>query len=227
MWSARSFSPEIGGPELFKLMKRPFLDLFARSDTPPEQLWVFADWITAIALANQSGSADYPLTMMEMRSALRRAGERVLQRVAHRLAREMENANPDKKIGVWRDVVGPVFEGIWPLDVELQTPATTFKLVQILRATGEAFPNAADVIIPFIRPERPEQHTTVHSMANADDILFTSSPAKMLDLLRAVVGDRSPGSVYGLKKALGRIQIAEPKLADTREFQKLSRYAAP
>ena len=227
MWSARSFSREIGGPELFELLKMPFLDLFARSDTPPEQLRVFADWITAIALANQSGSADYPLTMVEMRSALRRADEKLLQRVAHRLAQEMEKANPDKKIGVWRDVVGPVFEGIWPLDVELQTPATTFKLVQILRATGEAFPYAADAIVPFIRPEGLKQHTTVYSIANADDILFTSSPAKMLDLLRAVVGDRPPGSGYGLKTALGRIQVAEPKLADTREFQKLSRYAAP
>jgi hypothetical protein len=48
----------------------------------------------------------------------------------------------------------------------------------------------------------------------------------MLDLLAAVVGDASPGSVYALSNALERIRGSDPELADTRKFQKLMNSAA-
>ena len=227
MWSARNFSNYIGAPQLIGLTKASFLGLLHRADTPPEQLRVYAEWLTVIALVNQEDNAGYPITMMEIRSVLRKAGEKALPSVAHRLVVEMEKANPDEKVARWRNVVGPVFQGIWPLDVELQTAASTFKLVQILLATGEAFPEAADVIKPFIRPDHPGHHSTVYSIANSDDVLFSASPAKMLDLLSVVVGDPPPASVYALQQALTRIQAADSKLADTRQFQKLSSYAAP
>jgi hypothetical protein len=99
----------------------------------------------------------------------------------------MEQAKLEDKVTRWRTVVGPVFQAIWPLDVELQTPASTFKLAQILRAAGEAFPEAADVIIPFIRPDNPRTHSTVFSIAEAPEALYASAPGKMLDLLVAVV----------------------------------------
>lgn len=227
MWSARSFSNYIGVPQLIDLTKAPFLELFHRADTPPEQLRAYAKWLTVLALVNQGDNAGYPITMMEMRTVLRKAGEKALPSVAHRLAVEMEKAGPDEKAARWQNVVGPVFQRIWPLDVELQTAALTLKLVQILRATGEAFPEAADVIIPFIRPHRPGRHSPVNSIAKADDVLYSSSPAKMLNLISAVVGDPPPASVHALRQALTRIQAADPKLADTQRFQKLSRYASP
>src|SRR5260370_680797 len=83
-----------------------------------------------------------------------------------------ERAPAEQKLARWRTVVGPVFQGIWPLDVELQTSAATFKLVQILLATGDAFPEAADIIIPFIRPDDPREQATVFSIAEAPDALF-------------------------------------------------------
>jgi hypothetical protein len=69
------------------------------------------------------------------------------------MAVEMESAKPAEKKLVWQNIVRPAFEGAWPLDAELQSPRTTFKLVQLLLATGEAFGEAAPIIIPFIRPE--------------------------------------------------------------------------
>jgi hypothetical protein len=118
-------------------------------------------------------------------------------------------------------VIGPVFESIWPLDADLQSPSLTFYLVHILRASGNAFPHAADVIIPFIRPEDPRQHTSVYSISTADDIVYASSPEKMLDLVAAVVGDAPSRSVYGLKGVLDRIRKHAPRLANTRKFQRL------
>jgi hypothetical protein len=158
---------------------------------------------------------------MEARSALRQVGVKGLSSVGHRLAVEMEKAKAEEKTEKWRSVVGPVFQSIWPLDVELQTPASTFKLVQILRGSGKAFPEAAGVIIPFIRPEDPQRHTSVYSISEAPDILYSSSPERMLDLISAVVGDAPTRSISGLSKALDRVRVHDPKLADTKKFQKL------
>jgi hypothetical protein len=188
---------------------------------PNEDLNIFEDWLTAIVIANQARQANYPLTAIEARRALRQAGVRVFPSVGHRLAVEMHSAKPAEKISKWREVVGPVFQSIWPLDIELQSPVSTFKLVPILRATGNAFPEAADVVIPFIRPEDPRRHTSVHSISEADEVLYTSAPQKMLDLLAAVVGDAPVKSVYGLNKVLDRIRAVDSQLADTKKFQKL------
>jgi hypothetical protein len=226
LWSARKYSSHIGSPELFRLVKRPFLQVFGRSDIPAEDLRFFAEWLTAILIANKVHDVSYPVLATEARSALRQAGVRALPSVGHHLAVEMERATKEQKLAHWRTVIGPVFQAIWPLDVELQTSATTFKLVQILLATGEAFPEACDIVIPFIRPEDPSEETTVFSIAQAPDGLYEAAPAKMLDLIAVVVGEALPGSVYALGKALSRVRAIDPKLADTRKFQKLLTFAS-
>jgi hypothetical protein len=226
VWSARKYSSVIGSPELFGLTKKPFLELFGRNNLPDEDLRTFAEWLAAILTVNQTEGAGYPLTPIEARSALRRAGAKALSSVGHRLASEMESAKPEDKTNFWRTVVGPVFQALWPLDVELQTSASTFKLVQILCATGEAFPEAVDVILPFIQPDDPGSQTTVYSIAEASDSLYKAAPSKMLDLIAAVVGEALPGSVYALGKALSRLRAIDPNLADTRKFQKLLTYAS-
>jgi hypothetical protein len=221
VWSARKYSNAIGTPELFGLIKKPFLEVFSRQDVQPEDLRTFADWLVAILIVNQAQNAGYPLEPTEARAAMRRAGPTALSSVGHTLAVDMERAKPKDKANRWRKVIGPVFQAIWPLDVELQTSATTFQLVLLLQATGDAFPEAAAVIIPFIRPDEPHGHTTVSSIAEAPAELYKASPTKMLDLLTAIVGNAPPGSVYALSKALSRLRAIEPQLADTRKFQRL------
>lgn len=226
-WAARKYANYIGRPELFGLTKRPFLEMFGRNDVATEDLRIFAEWLTAVLIANQQRSDNrYALTATEARAALRRAGDKALPSVGQRLAIAMEQAKPEDKVTRWRTVVGPVFQAVWPLDVELQTPASTFKLTQILRAAGDAFPEAADVIIPFIRPDNPRTHSTVFSIAEAPEALYASAPGRMLDLLAAVVGEVPPGTVYSLDKALNRIRTLDPSLTETRKFQKLLSYAA-
>jgi hypothetical protein len=200
--------------------------MFTRTDLPDEDIHTFADWLAAIIIANQAHDAGYPLTAPEARSALRQAGARSLSDIGHRLAIEMEKAKPDEKLAKWRNVVAPVFHSIWPLDIELQTPSSTFKLVQILRASGNAFAEAADVIIPFIRPEDPSRHTSIYSLSQADDLLYSSEPDKMLDLLAAVVGDAPMRSVFALSETLARLRTHAPALADTKKFQKLMSVAS-
>lgn len=221
VWSARKYSNSIGSPALFDLFKQPFLQMFGRIETPEEDLRTFAEWLTTILIANRRDDAGYVLLDTEARSALRRAGARALSSVSHRLAVEMEHAKPEQKIKRWQTVVGPVFRAIWPLDIELQTPVVTFKLVQILLATGDAFAEAADVITPFIQSEDPRSHTTIFSIAEASEALYQAAPSTLLDIMAAVIGEAPPGSVYALGKALARLRAIKPSLADTRKYQKL------
>jgi hypothetical protein len=207
VWSARKYSSYVGSPKLFGLTKHSFLKIFGRSDTPTEDLRTFAEWLTTLLIVNYASGAGYPLLDTEARSALRRAGESAMSSVGHRLAVEMSSATPEQKIERWQTVVGPVFRAIW-------------------LATDNAFPEAADFIIPFIRPDDPRAQTTVFSIAEASDALFQAAPSKMLDLIAAVVGEAPPGSVYALGKALARVRAIDPALANTRKFQKLLTFAS-
>ena len=221
MWSARKYANYIGSPTLFQLTKRPLLQLFARPDASPEDLRVFSDWLVAVAIANQSDNAGYPITSIEIRSALRHAAAQTLPSVGHRLALEMERAAPSDKTTRWRKVIGPVFQSIWPLDVDLQSPSNTFKLVQLLRASGDAFPEAAEMIIPFVRPEGEDGHTSVYSISEADEVMYSSSPERLLDLLAAVVGEERTRKVFGIGKALDRLRRHAPQLASSPKLQRL------
>jgi hypothetical protein len=227
MWAARKYSNHIGSPELFRLTKKPFVELFSRPDVPEEDLRLFSDWLAAILLANQAGKAGYPLSTIEVRSILRRAGSSSLSSFAHRLATQMESATSAQKAKVWSETVGPVFHGAWPLDVELQTPTVTFKLVQILLATGAAFEDAAKIIIPFIRPEDPRHHSSVFAISEANAEIYGVAPTEMLKLLSAVAGDAPDHTIYGLKKALTKLEEKAPLLAQTKTFQKLTAQASP
>ena len=226
-WTARKYANQIGSPRLFALTKEAFLALFVQPEIGEDDLRVYGDWLALIMVVNQSKNAGYPITKMEARSALRSAGVRALNSVGHRFAIEIEAVAPERKVAFWKDVIGPVFESIWPLDAELQSPSLTFKLVQILRATGEAFPEAADKLIPFIRPENPRNHTSIYSLSGADDVIYKDSPEKVLDLTAAIVGDAPNGSVYGLSTVLNRIRQHAPHLSSTTKFQRLVSQSTP
>jgi hypothetical protein len=221
-WEARKYANYIGSPELFGLTKAPFLEMFGRIDMSSEELRVYASWLAAILIANKSRSNNsYPLAPLEARNALRRAGAKSLSSVGHRLAVEMENAKSDEKTERWRAVVGPVLLEIWPIDVDIRSNSANFKLIQILKATGAAFLEAADAIIPLLRPDEPKGHSTVFSVASAPDEIYQFSPSKVLEIVDVLVSEETDGKIYSLDKALNRIRGHDPSLANTRKFQRL------
>jgi hypothetical protein len=220
-WASRKLS-EIGSPKLFGLTKNPFLEMFGRSDIETDDLEIFAEWLTAILIANRSRSIDpYPLTGQEARAALGRAGASALSHVAYRLAIETETEAPEKRADRWRGIIGPVFEEIWPIDVDLQNNLATFNLTRILLATSDAFPEAADLIIPLIKAEDFRSQTAIFSISEAPKALYSLAPRKMLDLVAAVVGEAPAGSVFSLVGVLSKIRAAAPDLARTAKFQRL------
>jgi hypothetical protein len=139
----------------------------------------------------------------------------------------LEVIGSQQKQRAWNKIVGPIFQGAWPLDVELQTPRATFKLVQILLATGSAFSAAATAIIPFIRSEGARDDTSIYSISLASEELYKVAPQKMLDLLSAIAGDAPDRTLYGLSAALNKLQELAPQLVQTKQFQRLTTQATP
>ena len=205
--------------------KQPLLNLFAREGIGAEVIRTYAEWFVVVLIAKRKDNIPYPLTEAEVRAALRHAARNALPAVANRLAREMARAKSGGKIQLWKTVIGPIFQGAWPLDVDLQTPAATYALVHLLRASEEAFPLAADAVLPFIRADIRHIHSTIVSLSTAPEVVFTSAPAKMLDVVSAVAGDTELGTVYGLGQVLDRIRSADSSLMPTAKFQRLLRYS--
>ncbi|WP_139025096.1 hypothetical protein [Bradyrhizobium sp. STM 3843] len=92
-------------------------------------------------------------------------------------------------------------------------------------ATGQAFEDAAPVIIPFIRPEDPRGHSSVFSISEVKPDIYAVAPRQMLNLLTAVAGDAPNRSLYGLNKALEKLKDEAPELVTTKAFQKLEMQA--
>ena len=224
-WSARSRAGAVGTPRLFALTKAGLLEMLTRPDVSEELRNRYAEWLTVAVLGNQEHRTGYDVTAAEARAVLRRAGAKVLPTVAHRLADEMESVTPDKKMAQWQNVVGPVFVGLWPLDHELQTAASTSKLLQLLLATGAAFPLAAKHIVPFTQVEDTSRYGTVYAISRCDEDVMAAAPAVMLDVVGAVVGSPSRPGIVGLGRLLDRIKEADPNLVETRKYQALLQFA--
>jgi hypothetical protein len=90
----------------------------------------------------------------------------------------MRNTEPKQNVQVWSKIVGPVFQGAWPLDIELQSSAATSRLVQMLLGTGGAFKDAASAIIPFIRSGNQRQHSSIYSISEASEETLCNSARK-------------------------------------------------
>jgi len=226
VWESLKYSKYIRSPGLFGLIKKPFLEMFGRSGVTSDELRTFAEW--SPRFPSRTDPARMTFTRLRRPRRVPRCGEPVWMRFRAldtawlwkwKRRRRSRRRSGGERLSV-------LSFRRFGRSTSMQSHASTFKLAQILMATGEAFPEAAEVIIPFIRPDDPRSQLTIFSIAEAPKQLYALSPSKMIDLVAAVVGEASPGSVFALSKALSRIRALEPSLANTRKFQRLLRYAS-
>lgn len=224
LWSSYVYG-QIGSTQLVQDQKEAFLALFERPDISDKTKSHYADWLAVMLLSNAKNDVGFPVTQQEARAALRRAGAEAMASVAHRLAKAIGDGNAADRGALWRDIVGPVFAGIWPMDGELQTEIATHQLVRLILRTGDAFADAAAQVIPFLRPESRQSGLTVYLIHKADDSIYQAAPERVLELTDAVVGEISPQSVYGLSNVLERIVAIQPDLANRPAYQRLREVA--
>lgn len=68
-------------------------------------------------------------------------------------------------------------------------------------------------------------HSSVFSISEADPEIYKVAPEQMLNLLSAVAGDAANQSLYGMNKALEKLEESAPGLIETKAFQKLKMQA--
>ena len=154
MWDAFTGGGRIGTPRLFNDIKAPVLEAFTRPDLGDHAREALIGQLLRIEFAHRRGKAlDYSLTSAELKRALSVAAPSVRATAARLLwlAMDDEQGEPDKAVR-WRQVVGPIFRDIWPLDARFRDKQVSERLVLMTLECEDAFDDAVDAVIDFIVP---------------------------------------------------------------------------
>jgi hypothetical protein len=145
----------IGSARLFNAIKKPMLAAFERQELSDNEFENIVAKLLSVGLWHQSGQApEFELTTAEIRRAITVGPESVRRNVAWNLWRLMgdEEGEPADRATRWRNVIGPLFEDIWPLDARLRSAASARNLVLMAQECEGAFPEAVDAIVDVIAP---------------------------------------------------------------------------
>jgi hypothetical protein len=154
LWHARS-GDRAGSARLFNGLKPAMLTAFERGTLSDDDLEGLMGQLLTVAIGKRRGEAnEYELTSGEVKRALS-AGSPGIRRNASwqfwRLMGEQE-VEPLDKGARWRELVGPLFREIWPLDARLRDDGSSHNLVLMALECGEAFEDAVDAIVDFVVP---------------------------------------------------------------------------
>jgi hypothetical protein len=188
MWSAFA-GGGVGTPRLFNAIKQSMLEAFARPDLADHASEALMSQLFRIEFAHRRGQAlDYLLTTAEIKRALSVAAPSVRTSAAWLLWSAMsdEQGEPDKAVR-WRQVVGPMFRDIWPLDARFRNERVSERLVLMTLECGDAFDDAVDAVIDFIVPYH--LYLIAHSLRleTDHDRLLREHPRAALKLANALI----------------------------------------
>ena len=207
-------SPRLYGP-LLDAIKLPFFETAAHYEDLGAHGSQYAALLTFAAL--DPGDT---FTKSELVGATRSLPADGLRDAAHALVRGLEGAG-DQRADYWKSRIVPYIKSIWPTSRSHVSPSIADSLARLCAASGEAFPEAVDMLRPWLIPlEYPEY--AIHRLHDAR--LAERFPRAALDLLAAIVGDQTQHPPTTLPQCLGSIRSADPGLIDDPRFEALSIY---
>ena len=164
-----------------------------------------------------------PISPEEVRELLTRVPHAVLAGAAHCLRRwvgEIGGGNHDK---AWRAFIGPLFELIWPNEVQFKRAAVSKELAALCVGAGPAFPEAFQLICHHLSPFEGGSNS-IWFLKSSDAIRV--APTSCLELLWSVCGPGSSGRTADMAEVLDQIAAAHPALEVDRRLQWLEQYRA-
>lgn len=140
----------------------------------------------------------------EIRSVLRGTSKKSLQMIARHWQRILDAAG-DGREELWQKKIGPLLEECWPKEGREEDSFTSEALAELVCHTGDAFPEAVELVLPFLtlcgtNVFMDIQRTGVHK----------DYPRETLKLLRKLHG-RGPSEAYGLEELLNEIKDVWPE----------------
>jgi SIR2-like protein len=207
LWSPRLYPP------LFELLKPEFLDTarhYAELGTHGRQ---YAALLTFAALEPHD-----TFTTDELKAATKALPEEGRQKVAQTLVVALEGAG-EQRAEYWHNRILPYWRTIWPKSRDYKTQALSASLAGLCIAAREAFPQALEVLRPWLQPIGSDM--IVYHLDQGK--LSSRYPADVLEFLNIVVDThRSPP--HGLAKCLDDIKTANPELEEDGRFQSLMEF---
>ena len=221
-WSTLNSINWIGNPEIFKLVKKQFLESFKQHTINDEDLDLFVKYLVYMFILDKSDGETKLISFIEARTAIRNGGARCLPGFAKILADEMAKTDSEDKIIKWKENLGPIFKKVWPLDYNLQTQDSNRNLVRLLCESGDAFSIVAKDIEnkPSLRPNTNRFDFSLYSFSQIDGKIIEKAPEQVLDIVFKIVGEQ-PGNTVGLDVLLEQIRLNSPELANSPKFRNL------
>lgn len=222
----RSFAhSNIGSPRLFNAIKPAALETFERNQLSDNELEGVVSKLLSVAIWHQRGQAlEYNLTSAEIRRVLTIGPPSVRRNVSWNLWRLMgeEEGEPAEKATRWRNVAGPMFTNIWPLDARLRSADTTRNLVLMAEECEGAFPEAVEAILDLIVPYELHQLSITLRLENKHNELVRQYPLAFVKLVNAVVDPASFAVPNDLGSFLQECLAADPTVVNDPAYVRLN-----
>jgi hypothetical protein len=128
---------------------------------------------------------------------------------------------PADKATRWRNVVGPLFRDIWPLDARLRSKSATRNLVLMAQECEGAFPEAVEAILDVIKPY--ELYQIAHSLRFEDKHrdLVRQYPLAFVKLANALIDPAVFPIPNDLAALLHECVAANPVVANDAAYVRL------
>ena len=213
-WAGFLWSPRLYRP-LVEEFKRGFLDTASHYEELGQFKGQYAALLTFAALDPSDVFTD-----AELAEATRALPQDGLEEAAEALVRAIEGAT-DQRASYWTNRVKPYLRKIWPNLHEKRSPAISVCLARVCIAAHDAFPEALELVRPWLQPVRNE-YRLVHSLHESG--LCRKCPRDALQLLDRVIARDDSWPSDKLVGCLRAIRTAEPALADEPGFVRLREY---
>ena len=217
LWSSFCWSPKVG-PDLLDVFKESFLAMLHDGAEVGPTASGLPELFVSICLEMPGA-----LTDNEIQGVIDRFSEHALESALGRLTEHLTVDQSQKK-QIWQDKVHPWLQQYWPSASARNTEGITMSILELLGECGEAFSEAADWAIPYLK-----------TVMNGESLYRLSQygyakqhPSAVLQVLDSVVGNDGFPSYQrvSLREILDQLKNAAPNLATTRQFRRLYQLAA-
>ena len=215
LWSAYGWSPSLG-PNLLRAFKRPFLEILRNEGLESRKLGNLRSLFMTVCL-----EAPAELTEQEIRNVVKVLPEEGLKTLLESLKRRLTGEAAEQG-RIWHDKVHPWLRDYWPQAAVRNTAGTAAMILEMLAECGDAFPQAAQWSLEYLRPLEGQGLYRL-----GDRGLAKQYPDSMLCVLDRVL-DADALQYYDkffLRETLNALVAENAKMASDFRFQKLYRIA--
>ena len=223
LWFAFGYSPRLT-PNLWKAIRNAFLCFLemgglrrgiSKKEVRQNLIEVFVAVCTSPA---------YEIAEDEQREVVGRLSEEALSMIIRSLARRLAGKRM-QRAEVWRDTVFPWLRDYWPRAEGRNTAATSKMILAMLWKSGDAFPEAVEWSLGYLRPLAGIEADLIEFRVSGHAERHSEAVLKVLS--RAVTTDGLPDfEKQSLRELLEAVEAARPCLRRDDRFVRLFRIAS-